>query len=180
MGRCNFSSGEACQRGAKLWGQVLDIVKRRRPWRAGWALLGLVDTLADLPAGINGREALVANLRSMASVLRDLQSENGHWHTVLDHPETYLESSISCFDCAAFLKGMRTGLLDFSFEECVRRSRRALLGAVSQTGQILVSEATPEGDLASYQALALGVFPWGQGPALRAIEELLISSGAVN
>lgn len=137
----------------------------------GWALLGLVDTLADLPAEIKGRDALVADFRSMAGALRNLQAENGHWHTVLDHPETYLESSIACFVCAAFLKGIRTGLLDSSFEECARRSWNAFSGAITETGQLLVSEATPEGDLASYQTLGLGVFPWGQGPALRAIEE---------
>ena len=53
----------------------------------------------------------------------------------------------------------------------------ACLEAISQTGQILVSEATPEGDLALYQALGLGVYPWGQGPALRAIEELFKGAG---
>ena len=144
----------------------------------GWAVLGLADTLAGMPEGISGRDALVANFRSMASALRDLQSENGHWHTILDHQEAYLESSIACFVCTAFFKGMRTSLLDRSFVECARRSWNALSGSMSETGQLLVSEATPEGDLASYQTLGLGVFPWGQGPALRAIQELLISSGA--
>jgi unsaturated rhamnogalacturonyl hydrolase len=146
---------------------------------AGWALLGLADTLTDMPAGINGRDSLLANFRSLAAALRDLQADNGEWHTVLDHPETYLEHSIACFVCAAFRKAMRAGLLDFSFEECARRSWSACTSAISEAGQIFVSEATPEGDLASYQALGLGVYPWGQGPALRAIEEHLKNSGAV-
>ena len=142
----------------------------------GWALLGLVDALADMPAGIHGRDALTVNLKSMASALRELQADDGTWHTVLNHPETYLEGSIACFSCAALLKGMRVGLLDSTFEECARRSEDAFLKVISETGQILVSEATPEGDLALYQSLGLGVFPWGQGPALRAIEELLSRS----
>lgn len=137
----------------------------------GWALLGLVDTLADMPKTIGGHAALMKNLKGMARALKHLQSESGAWHTVLDHPETYLESSIACFVCAGLLKGMRTGLLDAEFEECAGRSWDALLGAISPSGQLLVSEATPEGDLKSYQALGLGVFPWGQGSALRAIEE---------
>ena len=146
---------------------------------AGWALLGMADTLTDMPDSISGRDALLANFRSLAAALRDLQADNGEWHTVLDHPETYLEHSIACFVCAAFLKAMRAGLLDSSFEECARRSWNAFARVISETGQILVSEATPEGDLASYRALSLGVYPWGQGPALRAIEEQLKSSGAV-
>lgn len=125
----------------------------------GWALLGLVDALADMPEGLHGWDALAVSVRSMASALRELQAENGEWHTVLDHPETYLESSIACFVCAALLKGMRVGLLDSSFEECARRSEVAFLEAISQTGQVLVSEATPEGDLALYQELGLECFP---------------------
>ena len=141
----------------------------------GWALLGLVDTLAVMPAEIRGRDELVSNVRSMASALRDLQAENGEWHTVLNYPETYLEHSIAGFACTAFLKGMRTGLLDDTFAECARRSWNALIGSISASGEILVSEATPEGDLACYQSLSLGVFPWGQGAALRAIAEQMTS-----
>jgi unsaturated rhamnogalacturonyl hydrolase len=137
----------------------------------GWALLGLVDTLADMPEEVSGREILLANLRAMAGALRDLQSEDGAWHTVLDHPETYLENSIACFVCAGFLKGMRMGLLDSTFEESANRSWDAFSGAIFPNGQLQVSEATPEGDLKLYQSLALGVFPWGQGAVLRAIEE---------
>ncbi len=145
----------------------------------GWALLGLVDTLAEMPVETGGRDELISRLRSMASALRDLQAENGEWHTVLNHPETYLEHSIACFVCAAFLKGVRTGLLDASFGECARRSWNAVTGAISASGEILVSEATPEGDLAGYQSLRLGVFPWGQGAALRAIAEQMTSELAL-
>jgi unsaturated rhamnogalacturonyl hydrolase len=145
---------------------------------AGWALLGLADTLADMPEGTSGRNALLAAFRGLAAAMRDSQAENGHWHTVLDHPETYLENSVACFVCVAFFKGMRVGLLDSSFEECARRSWNACRAAISETGQILVSEATPEGDLALYQSLALGIYPWGQGPALRAIEEQSKGAGA--
>lgn len=134
----------------------------------GWALLGLADTLTDMPDGVPGRDALLANFRNMSATLRDCQAHDGNWHTVLDHPETYLENSIAAFVCAAFLKGIQNGLLDPSYEECARRSWDAMTRAISDDGQILVSEATPEGDLALYQSLALGVYPWGQGPVLRA------------
>ena len=131
-----------------------------------------------MPAEIGGRAELVFRFQSMASALRGLQNENGEWHTVLNHPETYLEHSIACFVCAALLKGMRTGLLEASFGECALRSWNALTGSISKSGEILVSEATPEGDLALYQSLSLGVFPWGQGAALRAIAERMRSEFA--
>lgn len=56
------------------------------------------------------------------------------------------------------------------------RSWDAFVAAISEAGQILISAATPEGDLASYQALGFGVYPWGQGPALRAIEERFLNA----
>jgi unsaturated rhamnogalacturonyl hydrolase len=149
---------------------------------AGWALLRAGRYPGGLACPHQARDILLANFRSLAATLRDLQAESGDWHTVLDHPETYLEPSIAFFVCAAFRKAMRAGLLESSFEACANRSWDACTRAISGAGQILVSEATPEGDLASYQALRLGVYPWGQGlgqgPALRAIDELLQSSVA--
>lgn len=131
---------------------------------AGWALLGLVDTLADMLERIKGREVLLANLRAMAGALRELQAADGAWHTVLDHPETYLENSI------ALLKRRIKKPRPHSFQESCA-CKTSFSSAILPTGQLLVSEATPEGDLKLYQSLGLGVFPWGQGPALRAVEE---------
>jgi L-alanine-DL-glutamate epimerase-like enolase superfamily enzyme len=56
---------------------------------------------------------------------------------------------------------------------------RAAYGGRSHASYLLVTIETDEGtvgygeDLASYQALKLGVYPWGQGPAMRAIAEEL-------
>lgn len=139
----------------------------------GWALLGLVDTLADLPAATSGQDRVLDHFGKMAAALRALQAANGHWHTVLNHPETTLENSIAAFVFTSFHKAMRLGLLDESFAACTRRAWAAFAEAIQPDGQIQVSEATPEGDLASYQSLKLGVYPWGQGPVMRAIAEEL-------
>ena len=144
---------------------------------AGWALLGLVDELVDLPRETPGRERLLENLQGMAGALRDLQEDDGNWHTVLNHPETYLENSIAAFVFAAFSKAMRFNLLDSSFGQCVAKSWAAMIRGIQPDGQILVSEATPEGDLALYQSLKLGVYPWGQGPVMRGIVEELAGRG---
>ncbi len=143
----------------------------------GWALLGLVDTLKDLPAQTTGRDRLLRSVNKMSATLRDLQAENGHWHTVLNYPETYLENSIAAFLFTSFRKAMRLGFLDGSFAACTLRAWNAFSNAIQPNGQILVSEATPEGDLACYESLKLGVYPWGQGPVMRAIAEELTARG---
>jgi unsaturated rhamnogalacturonyl hydrolase len=116
---------------------------------------------------------ILNNMRKMAASLRAHQNAGGGWHTVLNHPETYVENSIAAFVFTSFRKAIRCGLLDTSFRDCIVRSWIALSQAIQPNGQVLVSEATPEGDLASYQALKLGVYPWGQGPAMRALAEEL-------
>jgi unsaturated rhamnogalacturonyl hydrolase len=143
----------------------------------GWALLGLVDELVDLPPQTPGRNGLLRNLQEMAVTLRTLQDADGNWHTVLNHPETYLENSIAAFVFAAFRKAMRFNLLDSTFAQCTARSWEAMVHGIQPNGQIQVSEATPEGDLALYQSLKLGVYPWGQGPVMRAIVEELAGQG---
>lgn len=140
---------------------------------AGWALLGLVDELADLPVDTPGRVVILDNMQKMAASLRARQTAAGGWHTVLNDPETYVENSIAAFLFTSFRKAVRCGLLDISFGDCTVRSGISLGQAIQPNGQFLVSEATPEGDLASYQALKLGVYPWGQGPVMRAIAEEL-------
>jgi unsaturated rhamnogalacturonyl hydrolase len=142
---------------------------------AGWALLGLVDELADLPVDTPGRVVVLGNMERMAVSLRARQTAGGGWHTVLNHPETYVENSIAAFVFTSFRKAMRCGLLDISFGDCTVKSWTALSRAIQPNGQVPVSEATPEGDLASYQALKLGVYPWGQGPTMRAIAEELVA-----
>lgn len=141
----------------------------------GWALLGMVDTLADLPARVAGREALLANMSGLVDTLRALQAPDGNWHTVLNEPTSCLESSIAAFAFVSLHKAMRVGLLDESFAEAARKSWSALMKAVRPDGTIPVSEATAPGDLKYYNSLRTSVYPWGQGPLLRALEEHTMS-----
>ena len=61
----------------------------------GWALMGLVDILAELPAEITGRAAIQETLGKLVNKLVELQDQSGHWHTVLDYPDSYLEPSVA-------------------------------------------------------------------------------------
>jgi hypothetical protein len=63
---------------------------------------------------------------------------------------------------------IRTQLMRIPFTEFLR----AAYGGRSHASYLLVTIETDE-DLASYQALKLGVYPWGQGPAMRALAEEL-------
>jgi unsaturated rhamnogalacturonyl hydrolase len=134
----------------------------------GWALFGLVDTLTQLPSDHPSYDPLASRLRKQASQLASLQDSSGHWHTVLDDTDTYLESSVSAFFGAGFLRAVWTGLLPQSYMDVADKAWKALLGRIDTPGRVTgVSKATPPGKAEHYNQIDTGgVYPWGQGPAL--------------
>jgi unsaturated rhamnogalacturonyl hydrolase len=137
----------------------------------GWALMGLVDTLAVLPRTHTGWIELHQRLLLLAEALASTQGESGLWHTVVDAPETYLESTLAAMSAYALHEAFGHGLLDAGrFGDMERRARAAMHGQIAADGSLkLVSDATPIGALSTYATRPFGVFPWGQGPLLLAL-----------
>jgi unsaturated rhamnogalacturonyl hydrolase len=136
----------------------------------GWAILGLIDTLEELPDGDPRRPLLERHLRRQAESLAGLQDASGHWRTVLDEPGSYLESSLAAFFCTAFTRAVQVGLLGDSYLDVAERAWIALSSRVDGRGTVLqVSEGTPPGNAEHYARVPTGgPYPWGQGPALLA------------
>jgi len=148
----------------------------------GWALLGLVDLLRFLPPGHPSRAHLARVVQGQMGALLRLQDASGHWHTVLDRPETYLESSVAAMAAWAIPQAVRLGVVpDAGRADALRAADAAAAAALAATdadGNLTgVSEATPAGDLAVYALRPTGVFPWGQGPLLLALADRLARDG---
>ena len=139
----------------------------------GWALMGLVDTLVALPRNHRAWDELNQRLGALAAALAPLQDEGGLWHTVLDEPQTYLESTLAAMTAYALREAFDHRLLDAAdYGHMERRARAAMHGAIDGNGVLqLVSDATPVGALATYATRPFGTFPWGQGPALLALAQ---------
>jgi rhamnogalacturonyl hydrolase YesR len=139
----------------------------------GWALLGLVDTLRHLPPGHRARAEASERLNALVAGLAATETAAGEWHTVVDSPGTYVESSVGAFVALGVGRGIRHGLVPERWSELVDRALNATLAHVSDDGLLEgVSDATPVGaDAAHYDARNRGSFPWGQGPALLALIE---------
>lgn len=140
----------------------------------GWAMHGLVDTLAELPADHTARKDLVAALRDQVDELARLQHPDGLWRTILDDDTAPLENSTAAFNASGVLKAQRLGLLerDPRLDDMVDRAVTALLTAIEPDGGLPISHATPIGSPATYRNAPTGVFPWGQGPLLLTLIEL--------
>ena len=139
----------------------------------GWALLGLTDTLRNLPADHQSVEEIGQRLRSQVAGLACTEAAAGTWHTVVDQARTYLESSVSAFVALGLRRAMRATQISADYEQLADRARAATLTAISVDGELTgVSDATPVGaDAAHYGSRGLGVFPWGQGAALLDLAE---------
>ncbi len=137
----------------------------------GWALMGLVDTLAMLPHTHPAAPELRRRTLALADALASTQHPSGLWHTVVDDPGTYLESTLAAMAAYALHEGLRSGLLDASrHAEMERRARAAMHAQLGADGVLArVSDATPVGARAVYATRPFGIFPWGQGPLLLAL-----------
>lgn len=134
----------------------------------GWALMGLVETLKFLPENNPSRQELADRLNRLCSQLKRYQSSSGLWHTVVNHPETYMESTLAVMTAFALREAFDARLLDSKeFGAMELAARAAAIKSIDNDGSLrLVSDATPIGELKMYATRPFGVFPWGQGPLL--------------
>ena len=137
----------------------------------GWALMGLVDTLALLPRAHPDWAELHQRLVALADALAATQADDGLWHTVVDQPETYLESTLAAMAACALREAFAHGLLDADkYRAMEAKARAAMHREIAPDGSLkLVSDATPVGAVSTYATRPFGVFPWGQGPLLLAL-----------
>jgi unsaturated rhamnogalacturonyl hydrolase len=136
----------------------------------GWAMLGMLKTLLQLPSNHPARGAIHERFKLLADALARHQLPTGGWATVIDRPDTYAEGSLPAFFSYAFWTAIQVGLLDTRYTEVAVKASSALEGQITHDGLLLgVSIATPPGNALHYNHVATSTgFPWGQGPALLA------------
>lgn len=136
----------------------------------GWAVMALVETLKNEPAGSDTAARLRPLLESLlATLARRQDPATGLWHTILDDPQTYLESSAP----AMFLYGMaetrRLKLAQAPDAEVMRKAWAGLKSRVDASGRLTgVSGGTRPGTKAQYAAVPTGTYTWGTGALLLA------------
>jgi unsaturated rhamnogalacturonyl hydrolase len=145
----------------------------------GWALLGLIDLLRFLRPHRTERRRFVEVVQCQVERLAALQNPSGHWHTVLDRSDTYLESSVAAMMAWAIPQAIRLGVIPGRFLATAEAAFRAALHSTGKDGSLNgVSEATPSAeDVKSYVSRRTGVYPWGQGPWLLALADRVLPDG---
>lgn len=137
-------------------------------WGRGnaWYTAGVMDFLNIIPIEDGLKAYLLDTANAQIRALSKLQSENGMWHTVLDDPESYQETSATAAMGYGILKGIRYGYLDESYRDTGTRALEAVLQQIDDNGVVQqVSYGTPVGqDTQFYKDIPIS--PMGYGQAL--------------
>lgn len=120
---------------------------------------------------------LVQTLRAQIEALAKMQDESGLWHTLLDDPDSYLETSGSAGFAFGILKAVHKGYVDANYEDVANRAINGVLSQMGDHGQLAnVSVGTALADnLDYYRNVDITDMPYGQSLSVLALTEALIS-----
>jgi rhamnogalacturonyl hydrolase YesR len=134
----------------------------------GWYFVALVEVLQVYPKEMPGYNRLKTYLTTLAEGVKKAQDSSGGWWLVMDEPYpgmkgNYIESSATAMFTYAYLKGVRTGLLEESYRETASKAYELMIerfvkveqnGTLSWEGTVQVGSLNKD---ASYQVSVSGV-----------------------
>ena len=103
----------------------------------GWVAAGMTEMLTSLPKNHPQRARILASYQKMMKSLLQYQDKDGMWHQLIDHPESYPETSCTGMFTFAMITGVKNGWLDK--KTYAPAARNGWLG--------LVSYIEPNGDI---------------------------------
>lgn len=136
----------------------------------GWVEMALTETLKHEPAGSPTGGRLRALLEKQFAALAPLQNrDTGLWRTVLDAPDTYLESSGPAMFLYSMAECRRLKLADVPGDKVLRDAWLGLASQVDRQGHLIgVSAGTGPITKDRYARIPTGTFTWGTGAFLLA------------
>ena len=143
----------------------------------GWVAAGMTEMLISLPADHPLRAEILAAYRKMMAELAKNQNPDGMWRQLIDHPESWEESSSTGMFTFAMVEGVRHGWLpEQTYGPIARRAWIALAGFIDQNADVtnVCAGTNKQNSLDYYLARPrrTGDFH-GQAPALWAARALL-------
>ena len=151
-------------------------------WGRGncWATIAIPEflSLMDLDEHDAVRRWLTEVLREQVETLAQLQDpQTGMWHTLLDDPDSYLESSATAGFAYGILKAVHERYLDASYADVAYRAVKGLAARINEAGEVeQVSVGTGIGaDLDYYRTIEITPMPYGQSLTVLAFTQMLVS-----
>ncbi len=147
-------------------------------WGRGncWVTIAIPEFLQMVTVADDVKQKLIAVLKHQLHSLRHYQDESGMWHTLIDDPTSYVESSATCGFGYGILRAVHTGLVGAEYEDVAWKALEPILNCISGDGVVQqVSYGTPMGRESKdfYKNIALKPMPYGQALAMLFLIECL-------
>lgn len=130
----------------------------------GWLLIGMVDTVCELPEGEN-KILWLARSQHLLEKLALCQREDGHWPWRLDLPAAPPDSSVTALIAYALARWQQANFAQAACQpQMLARARSAIDSVTDDKG--LVGQCSGEAMGIGDYSTAFGSFMWAQAPAV--------------
>ncbi len=140
-------------------------------WGRGnsWATAAIPEFLAMVPCEPVVKRYLTQAFANQAAALKEFQDPTGMWHTLVDDPTSYVETSATCGFAYGILKGVHDGLVGKEYEEVALRALKPVLGYIDDKGivnQVSYGTAMGRESKQFYKEIEIKSMPYGQAMAI--------------
>ncbi len=147
-------------------------------WARGncWITAGIPEYLELGTPSPAVRRYLIGILANQVKTLSRLQADSGMWHTVLDDPGSYEESSATAGFAYGILKGIHMGLLSDIYQPVAEKAVAGVLACIGEDGVVgNASYGTGMGwDLDHYRNIPVCPMAYGQSLPVMMLGEVLL------
>jgi rhamnogalacturonyl hydrolase YesR len=103
----------------------------------GWVAAGLAEILSELPENNPHYLSILTGYKKMMQFIFENQADDGMWCQLVDHPESFKETSSTAMFGYAMSLGVKKGLLPvIPYEMCTEKAWKALAGYIDDKGQV--------------------------------------------
>ena len=103
----------------------------------GWVAGGMAELLGELPNNHPKRARILQAYRTMMASLLQNQDADGMWHQLIDHPESYQETSATAMFTFAMITGVKKGWLkDKPYAQAARKGWLGVNRFIDQDGNV--------------------------------------------
>lgn len=137
----------------------------------GWIVMSLLEILKVQPRDSEDYKVIRKGFAELLHALERYQDpKSGLWHTVVNVPSTYVETSASAMFLYAMVEADGLGIVDGLDKEVMRRAWAGLTTRVDDAGKVIgVSGGTgPSHKHEYYATVPVGTRTWGTGAFLMA------------
>jgi rhamnogalacturonyl hydrolase YesR len=103
----------------------------------GWVAVGMAEVLRSIPADHPKRARIMAGYKKMMAALLKAQGPDGMWRQLIDHPESWPETSSTGMFTFAMITGVKNGWLDEkTYGEAARKGWLGLVKYIDKNANV--------------------------------------------